>query len=269
MRFLFLASSLSIFSLATVNAASVYWSFQNNATGGSYVGPTNGALSGGGFTSNDGFQGTPVISAIRGTGSELDGVTFSQSSLGNEIGPPTATTDPGTGISWEGGRALQWNSASTSDLTGAGFSLSLNTSGLTDLKVQFDLRTASAQNGTAAGQAGGVTSFSAIQYRTSPSDEWQSVGVTDLPSWTLQTGWQPLTVLDFSEFDFLEGQETLELQFIFNGGTKQLITNSSGDLVYPTQNVRIDNLLVTAVPEPSGLALLALGGVALGLRRRR
>ena len=40
-------------------------------------------------------------------------------------------------------------------------------------------------------------------------------------------------------------------------------SNSSSD-----ETILVDNLIVTHVPEPASLALLAMGGLALGLRRR-
>jgi hypothetical protein len=238
--------------------ASVFWSFQTTATGSTYSGPTTALPSGGTFTSNLGFGGTPVLTAIAGTGS----TGFGSAVVGTGGAGGTTFTDPATGTVWEGGgtaapgNALQWGSDSTRDLTGSGFSLSLNTSGLTDLRLDFDVR--SAQSG---GPTGAPTGFSAINYRTD-GGAWLSVGVVSSPTWLVQTGWQEnISTLDLSSFDFLENQSTLELQLIFNGGTK---SNSSS-----IHNMRIDNLLVTAVPEPSSFALLGLGVVALVAKRRR
>lgn len=174
--------------------------------------------------------------------------------------------DPATGTTWQSsgtsgaesvGYGLQWGSNNSQNLTGAGFTVTWDTTGLTDLMFRFDVR--SAQSGSALGAP---TSFSELNYRLNGTGAWTSVGATILPTWLVQGSWQADKVVDLSAFDFLEGQGSLEIQFIFNGGPKD--PELAG-----AHNLRIDNLLLTAVPEPESAGLFGLAALLVGARRRR
>lgn len=251
----YILAAVLIGSVGSACAASTFWSFQTDPAGGSYNGPTTGAPSGGTATSASGFQGTPDLSAFVGSGGgAVNGI------LGglNYTDPATGTTWESSGTSGAGsvGYGLQWGSNETQNLTGAGFTIALNTTGLTGLVLRFDVR--SAQSGSALGAP---TGFSAINYRLNGTGGWLSVGATGLPTWAVQSAWQTEKVVDLSAYGFLEGKENIELQFIFNGGPKD------PDLA-GAHNLRIDNLLLTAVPESSSMGFVALSAVSL-LRRRR
>ncbi len=262
--------SLFIFALlcssAASPAASVFWSFQNspnaNSSNPNYNGPATGSLSGGTATSVSGFLGSPDLTAIPGT---------APLSVGNFAGGANYT-DPATGILWEGngsgaatpvGQNLQWGSGNTiSTNAGAGFILSLNTVGLTDLSMRFDVRSA-----VAGASAGAITGFSSVSYRLLPSDPWTVILATT-PTWALSGNYTLDRAIDLSSFDVLEGKESLELQFVFNGGAKT-VGGPVDAPTYPTHNMRIDNLLVTAIPEPGSVALAGLAAAGFLIRRRR
>ena len=74
-----------------------------------------------------------------------------------------------------------------------------------------------------------------------------------------------LATLDLSErnalVDELNGPASTEIQLVFQFDVAQDLTEDN--------IVRIDNLLVTSVPEPSGTWLLAVCGLAYSTRRRR
>jgi hypothetical protein len=240
-------------AFSSAEAASVFWSFQTTQSGNTYNGPTSAVLGGGSFTSNTGFAGTPTFTAIRGTGSGTVGAAGA--------GGATAT-DPNTGLVWEGGgtaapgNSIQWGSAAETDLAGAGFILGLNTTGLTDLVIGFDVR-----SNHSGGATGAPTGFSTVDYRIN-SGEWISIPTTGMPTWQLQSTWQnDVPSIDLSGIDAIENQSNLELRFVFNGGPKNPTT--------AIHNMRIDNLLVTAVPEASSMALAAAGALGLAVRRRR
>lgn len=239
----------------SADAASVFWSFQTSAAGGSYSGPTTANPGAGSYTSNSGFLGTPSLQAIAGNSTVVvsgfaGGVDFA---------------DPNTGTTWVGGGTsapgytLNWGAGSTTStsLAGAGMILGLNTTGLSGLSVSFDVRSATSGSG---GSQGAPTGFSSISYRTD-GGAWIPLA-TSGPTWSLSTSWQSRKELDLSSFEQLSNQANLELMLIFNAGAKSAETGI-------THNMRIDNLLVTAVPEASSMALAAAGALGLAIRRRR
>ena len=75
-----------------------------------------------------------------------------------------------------------------------------------------------------------------------------------------------LATLDFSERNALvaelNGAESTQIQLVFQ-------FDVAGPAITEANIVRIDNLLITSVPEPSGTWLLAVCGLAYSTRRRR
>lgn len=220
------------------HAATAYWSFQNGA-GNNYNS---------GVTYHSGFASAPSFVGFAGTG----GASLSQHGEGR------AYTEPTTSTGYVGGYATYWDSGSsmTSNLTGAGFTVTLDMSGLSNLSMRFDIRSAA---GNATNKDGLPTSFSAINYRLGAGDSWTNSGIT-APNWTISPNGYYEFSTSLAGLDAIEGQGYVELQFIFNGGAKT---------VEQAQNVRLDNLQFTAVPEPSTLALLAPLAGAVFLRRRK
>lgn len=251
MKFVYypLASVLAaVCAAAPVEAASLFWSFETNPDG---TGAPSSLV-----TYNEGFLGSPSFTLFNGTGG-------STSSVGNGGAssytyPENGVTYQGSGSGSNGGHSLIWGtSANTSYFDGAGFTLSLSTVGLTDLGMRFDVRaaTGSTTNGRPP------DSFSAIDYSLDGGTSWLSTGVLS-PTWANGNA-TPFSAqtLDLSGVDAIEGQSNLRLRFTFE--------TSAVPSAPVTQNIRIDNVVLSAVPEPSFAVLLCLGSAGLLARRRR
>ncbi|WAC19613.1 PEP-CTERM sorting domain-containing protein [Luteolibacter sp. SL250] len=234
----FLSLATLLCSTGLSHAATAYWSFQNGA-GNVYVPDA---------TYHSGFASAPTFSAFAGTG----GATLGSHGAGQ------AYTEPTTSTSYVGGYATYWDSGGTQEknLTGAGFTVTMDMTSLSDLSMRFDIRSAA---GDPNNKVGLPTSFSSINYRLSDTGSWTDSGIA-APNWTISPNGFYEFNMNLAALDAIEGQGYVELQFIFNGGEKTM---------EQPQNVRLDNLQFTAVPEPSALALLApLAGVVF-LRRRK
>jgi hypothetical protein len=233
---------ISLFALLSStglsHAATAYWSFQNGA--GNVYNPA--------VTHYSGFASAPTFSAFAGTG----GANLSSHGEGRAYLEPTTTTN------YVGGYATYWDSGSTQgvNLSGAGFSVGMDMSGLTDLSLRFDIRSAA---GNPTNKDGLPTSFSSINYRLSPTDSWTDSGIT-APTWTISPNGFYEFGMSLAGLDAIEGQRYVELQFTFNGGEKTTAQ---------AQNVRLDNLQFSAVPEPSALVLLMPLAGTIFLRRRK
>ena len=67
--------------------------------------------------------------------------------------------------------------------------------------------------------------------------------------------------INLSSVTAINNQSNVKIRFVFQDGSVP-----TSDI---TQNIRIDNLLFTAIPEPSAAALALAGVLGTGLRRRR
>jgi hypothetical protein len=193
----------------------------------------------------------------------FNGTGGSTSSVGS--GGALSYTYPGNGVTYQGsgngnapGHSLLWGTSNNSNyFDGAGFTLSLNTVGLTDLGLRFDVRaaTGSTTNGRPP------DSFSAIDYSLDGGTSWFSTGLSS-PTWANgnSTPFSAQT-LNLSGVDAIEGQSNVRLRFT--------LETSAVPSAAVTQNVRIDNLVISAVPEPTSAALLCLGTAGLLAWRRR
>jgi len=241
----------SFIAVPAADAAVAYWSFQNTLAGASGSGTTD-------LTESSGFASAPTVSSNAGTGGNATtgtttgGVQYT-SPVSNSIyaGTTIGTNNTATG------QSLTWSTPQTanSSLTGAYFTISLNTTGLTDLAIQFDIRAATAGSSVPAPGA-----FSLMQYSLNGTD-WFSLGATS-PTWAhlTSTAWERES-LNLSAADAIENQSNVLLRFTFE--------DSGVNTGAINMNIRLDNLIITAIPEPSS-ALLASGfPIALLLRRRR
>lgn len=235
------------------DAAVAYWSFQTDEAG------ATGTLN---VTGYNGFATAPTIVTSAGTATGTSsmktgtgGVQYNSPVNGSHY----AGTDIGVN-NVTSGNSMYWATSQTvgAALTGASFTVTLATTGLTDLTMQFDIRSATAQAGTPAPGA-----FSAMEYSLNGTD-WISLGVTS-PTWAHSTStlWDRTPVLDFSGVDAIENQSSVQLRFTFEDSGVAAGESPAN------MNVRVDNLVITAVPEPGSVMLLGLAAVSAVVRRRR
>jgi hypothetical protein len=251
-----LTSSFSLLTLlgfsSVANAATAYWSFQVNAAG------TTG---GGNLLVKEayGFASTPTLSVSAGTG-QGSSAGFLAGGV-NYISPFTSTTYAGASTTSSPGYSMGWSTPSNpaavnNTIAGASFTISVNTLALSDFSVNFDIRSATASSAVRA-----PGSFSAIEYSLDNGANWVSTGITS-PTWANSTGssWSNHTI-NLSSVSAINNQENVQLRFTFaNAGVS--------DTIEANMNIRVDNLLVSAVPEPASLTMAA-GGALFLLRRRR
>lgn len=193
------------------------------------------------FTSGDGafttavtaetMPGTPTISYA---GSSL------LSSGGSTFTAFNGTTWTGSNGSATPGHSLGWSSGST----GNSFSITLDTTGLESLQVAMSIRS----------YTGGLTSFSSLEYNTGSGFVSSGLSLSPFSTSTSFVNYS----LDLSSLTAINNQSSVTLRW-----TLASIPNNT--------SVRIDNIQLSAstVPEPSALALFALGIGLFLLRRRR
>ena len=228
------AQGASTFTSSSAPAAA-YWSFQTDASDTTWQAT---------ISRQQGFLGNPSLT-FSGTGALTtgtnNGATFQYDSKVYAGGGETRTAG------WQHTGTNAW----TNDKN---FILTLNTTGYTDLNIRFDARTAA--NPTPHTQA---PSSYTIHYSIDGGNNWT---LASLPaSWTANAAYQEVAV-NFSSITDINNQADVRIRFTLDDGPATAPTVST------TRNVRVDNFLVTAVPEPSSLAL-ALAGCLLGFRRHR
>lgn len=199
----------------------------------------------------------PLIAMIGGT----DGATAQYPGTGGANGfMYNSVTYGGSGGSGTDGRSLQWavSGGSNNSLINSGFTVSnINLTNLQDLTMRFDIRSASGATTPLA-----PTTFKSIEYSIDGGSNWVNVtGSLTIPTWVGSTS-SPFSAedVDFSAISAIENQSNVSLRFIFSDGATDPGVN---------QNIRLDNLLFTAVPEPSAFALIGVFGLATMARRRR
>lgn len=228
------AHGASTFTSSSAPAAA-YWSFQTDASDTAWQST---------ISRQQGFLGNPDLTfsgtGVLGTGTN-NGATFQYDSKVYAGGGET--------------RAAGWQHTGTNPwVNDKNFILTLNTTGYTDLNIRFDARTAA--NPTPHTQA---PSSYTIHYSIDGGSNW--VLATLPASWTANAAHQEVAV-NFSSITDINNQADVRIRFTLDDGLDTAPTASA------TRNVRVDNLLVTAVPEPSALAL-SLVGVLFGFRRQR
>ena len=240
-------SAASVGLVACSEAASVFWAFQSDIA-------MNTAQTAPNF--ND-MASVPLISVFGGD----DGATAQYPGTGGANGfMYNGVTYGGSGGSGTDGRSLQWaiSASSGNSLIGSGFTVSnINLTNLQDLTMRFDLRSASGSTSLLA-----PLTFASIEYSLNGGGNWVNItGSLAVPTWVGATN-SPFTVedVDFSSISAIEGQSNVSLRFVFSNGTENSTTN---------QNIRLDNLLFNAVPEPSAFALIGVFGFATLARRKR
>ena len=218
-------------------AALAFWSFQTEASNTAYQSS---------ISRQKGFSGTPSLVF---TGTAL------QSASGTNNGAQFTFDDH----NYAGGgetRAIAWQHTATSAwVNDKSFTLTLNTTGFSDLNIRFDARTAA--NPSPHGQA---PSSYTVLYSIDGGSSWIP---TTLPAtWAADASYHEVA-LDLSSITDLNNQSDVRIRFNLDDGP------ASAPDVSTTRNVRVDNFLVTAVPEPSAFILSALTALGATLRRRR
>lgn len=226
-------------AVSSANAQTLlsYWNFNDSTPG---VSGSLGILNAGGFNSNAGvFAGTLTLGGGLVANSNA---TTSNGAVGTFAGavlsalPADVANNPGGALSVRG--SASGSSPATSN--GGFIVFNLSSLGYSTLNLKFDGR-------------GTSTGFNNNKIETS----------TDGVTWVTQVASYSSTATTFSTFNYAltaaaDNASTLQVRITFNGA-------SSG-----SGNNRIDNFQIsgTAIPTPGSLALLGLGGLVAGRRRR-
>jgi len=229
------------------HGATAFWSFQTEADGS--IGASTLAN-----TVNNGFASVSSVSTFLGGNGATAANTGGQ--LSYDFNSTTYTGNSTSNVSGGTSRAIGWQAASANTLAGAGFGFGLETTGLTDLSVSFSVRSAT---GSAGSTGPAPTQFALIEYSIDNGANWVDTGLASSFTWTASSSFNARSpLLSFTGITAIENQENVLLRFVL-GNTK------IGD---GTISMRIDNLEVSAIPEPAVLSCSAATALFL-LRRRR
>lgn len=227
-------------AVSSANAQTLlsYWNFNDSTPG---VAGSLGILNAGGFNSNAGvFAGTLTLGGGLVANSNA---TTSNGAVGTFAGavlsalPADVANNPGGALSIRGNASGSGTNISSN---GGFIVFNLSSLGYNTLNLKFDGR-------------GTGTGFSNNKIETS----------TDGVTWVTQVASYSSTATTFSTFNYAltaaaDNASSLKVRITFNGAT-----SGAG-------NNRIDNFQIsgTAIPTPGSLALLGLGGLVAGRRRR-
>jgi len=238
---------LLLFPLVAIpaNAATAYFAFQSGvASGSSFQGTV---------TSNVGFASDPTIAKTNGSASSVDG--GGQGSFMDPNNPSDTYLGTGGGVTSVNSYGWNVDISGGQSFTGAAFTVSVNLTELTDLSIAFGLRAAGSST------AGIVPlSFKSIEYSLGDSGVWESAGVAS-PTWTVSGAYSNKSV-NFSALSEIEGQSDVRIRFTLADTDLNPTTGTAS-------SIRIDNLVIEAVPEPSSAVLMLGSALALASRRRR
>ncbi len=230
------AASVSLLAVGSANAAGLFYSFDQNKNGSGDE--TTGFTLG--VTAIDGFaSATPVTFVGSSLRTQADGGEASFVSF--EGGTPWL----GSGGSSTPGHSLAWNAGST----GNTFRFTLNTTGTQDLMIRLAVRS--------TGSGVGPAAFTSVTYDNGTGGP-QTISPTLYSGFTSGTGAFSVWTADLSTLTAVNNQASVTFQWTI----PTLNSNTS---------FRVDNIQLTAVPEPSTYALLGLGlaaAVIVGRRRR-
>jgi hypothetical protein len=210
---------------------------------------------------NDGFDAGSGQVQILHSASVGSGTLYQQRADidGNGKGG-NALVDAGNSINVEAGQAMAWDDIAKSGDNDAEFFVTFSTMNLSGIVVSFDLR----------GNAGIIPSFD-LKYSTSALDDVANPG--DVIG-TIKDFSGGLSTEIFNNYSINAGATftriSLDLSSITGLNNQSFVALRFDDFDRETGNndMRIDNFLVTAIPEPAGALLGGLGLMAL-LRRRR
>ncbi|MDB4554489.1 thrombospondin type 3 repeat-containing protein, partial [Akkermansiaceae bacterium] len=162
------------------------------------------------------FTGTPTFTS---TGTQLDD------------GTGYSYTNPENNVTYIGGKDIKWGKDPAAP--GNTFTINFNMTNLSDLKMRIDLRDAKASAGTRAGN------FSSVQYSINGTD-FTTVATPAFGN--VDNNYAPYSI-DFSAITAINNQASVTFLFTIPGRDNPRISN-----------LRIDNLLITAVPEQTPAA---------------
>ncbi|WAC20784.1 PEP-CTERM sorting domain-containing protein [Luteolibacter sp. SL250] len=235
MKRLILTSLISSFPIFSASAAGVFYSFDTEMDGtgvfdGDQVAKTVDA------TANDGFGAVSMsyTGTVHPTGMAGGAASFTAFD---------GTTWDGSGGTGTPGRSLGFNPSST----GNSFSMTFSTLSLSNLALRMNIR-AGASSGS---NIGGFSSFTYSINGGAPVNVGADLSFTTATSFQVWTA--DLSALTGGAID---------------DNSEVTLNWTIGDLS-SARSLRVDNLQITAVPEPSGGLLAGLAASTLLVRRRR